>query len=111
MESSWVCCFWLCPFLVRIGSWTNPGQRGGQRRLSVQKARKNKSLRTQALSQRRGRDSNPRYGCPYTGFRDRPIQPLWHLSGSPSLFYARLGRLTTRPSVVATDMQPPAPDG
>src|SRR5688572_5819132 len=29
---------------------------------------------------RRERDSNPRYGCPYSGFRDRPIQPLSHLS-------------------------------
>ena len=29
---------------------------------------------------RRGRDSNPRYGCPYNGFRDRPDRPLWHLS-------------------------------
>src|SRR5690606_10592034 len=31
---------------------------------------------------RRERDSNPRYSCPYNGFRDRPIRPLWHLSGS-----------------------------
>ena len=31
---------------------------------------------------RRGRDSNPRYPCGYTGFRDRPIRPLWHLSCS-----------------------------
>ena len=30
--------------------------------------------------QRRGRDSNPRYGCPHNGFRDRPIQPLSHPS-------------------------------
>jgi hypothetical protein len=30
---------------------------------------------------RRGRDSNPRYPCGYNGFRDRPVQPLWHLSG------------------------------
>ena len=29
---------------------------------------------------RRGWDSNPRYACAYTGFRDRPVQPLWHLS-------------------------------
>ena len=29
---------------------------------------------------RRDRDSNPGYSCPYNGFRDRPIQPLWHLS-------------------------------
>ena len=28
----------------------------------------------------RGWDSNPRYSCPYSGFRDRPIRPLWHLS-------------------------------
>src|SRR5262249_12539618 len=37
--------------------------------------------RPKSLSgKRRGRDSNPRYGCPHTGFRDRPIRPLWHLS-------------------------------
>lgn len=30
---------------------------------------------------RRGWDSNPRYGCPYSGFRDRPNRPLWHPSG------------------------------
>jgi hypothetical protein len=29
---------------------------------------------------RRGRDSNPRYPRGYNGFRDRPIQPLWHPS-------------------------------
>ena len=32
------------------------------------------------LDLRRERDSNPRYSCPYNGFRDRPIRPLWHLS-------------------------------
>ena len=31
---------------------------------------------------RRGRDSNPRYGCPYAAFRVRCIQPLCHLSKS-----------------------------
>ena len=31
---------------------------------------------------RRGRDSNPRYGCPYAAFRVRCIQPLCHLSAS-----------------------------
>jgi len=31
-------------------------------------------------SWRRGWDSNPRYGCPHNGFRDRPNRPLWHLS-------------------------------
>ena len=36
-------------------------------------------------SQRRGRDSNPRYrGYPHNGFRDRPIQPLWHPSEGSS---------------------------
>ena len=32
--------------------------------------------------QRRGRDSNPRYSCPYTAFRVRPDRPLRHLSFS-----------------------------
>ena len=30
---------------------------------------------------RRGRDLNPRYGCPYAAFRVRCVQPLCHLSG------------------------------
>ena len=30
---------------------------------------------------RRGRDSNPRYSCPYAAFRVRCFQPLSHLSG------------------------------
>src|SRR5207249_4475475 len=29
---------------------------------------------------RTGWDSNPRYPCGHTGFRDRPFQPLTHLS-------------------------------
>ena len=29
--------------------------------------------------QREGRDSNPRWTEAHNGFRDRPIQPLWHL--------------------------------
>ena len=33
-----------------------------------------------AFTWRRGRDSNPRYGCPYAAFRVRCIQPLCHLS-------------------------------
>ena len=32
---------------------------------------------------RRGRDSNPRYGCPYAAFRVRCFQPLSHLSKPP----------------------------
>src|SRR5580658_4175686 len=44
-------------------------------------------------SWRRGRDSNPRYGFPYSSFQDWRLQPLGHLSlGTPcqiSLFYGR----------------------
>src|SRR5437867_3761706 len=29
---------------------------------------------------RRGWDSNPRWSYPHSGFRDRPVQPLQHLS-------------------------------
>ena len=47
-------------------------------------------LRGRSQTQRRGGDSNPRDPCGPTGFRDRPIRPLWHLSeGSHS------GRLET----------------
>ena len=35
---------------------------------------------------RRGRDSNPRYSCPYTAFRVRPVRPLRHLSYCNYLF-------------------------
>jgi hypothetical protein len=31
---------------------------------------------------RRERDSNPRYGFPYSGFQDRLFQPLTHPSGT-----------------------------
>lgn len=34
------------------------------------------------FSWRRGRDLNPRYGCPHTAFRERLLQPLGHLSRS-----------------------------
>ncbi len=42
-------------------------------------------VRSSVLSWRRGRDSNPRYGCPYAAFRVRCIQPLCHLSKPLSL--------------------------
>src|ERR1700684_2382640 len=44
---------------------------------------------------RRGRDSNPRYGCPYAAFRVRCIRPLCHLSG--------LRRLERRGAVFSGD--------
>src|ERR1700676_3664920 len=51
-------------------------------------------------SPRRGRDSNPRYGCPYNGFRDRPDRPLRHLSAKvpvagPRGTYISVRRLTS----------------
>ena len=39
---------------------------------------------------RRDRDSNPGCSCPHNGFRDRPIQPLWHLSVRVQISYNRL---------------------
>ena len=39
--------------------------------------------RSGTLWWRREWDSNPRYGYPYTGFRDRRFRPLSHLSGKP----------------------------
>src|SRR6202043_438077 len=44
---------------------------------------------------RRGRDSNPRYGCPYAAFRVRCIRPLCHLS--------ELRRLERRGAVFSGD--------
>src|SRR5213596_3581175 len=36
--------------------------------------------RSDQVNRRTGWDSNPRYPCGHTGFRDRPFQPLTHLS-------------------------------
>ena len=43
-----------------------------------------RSLTRRLLGWRRERDSNPRYPYGYSGFRDRPIQPLSHLSAEES---------------------------
>ncbi len=40
-------------------------------------------VRSSVLKWRTGRDSNPRYGCPYAAFRVRCLQPLDHLSVEP----------------------------
>ena len=37
-------------------------------------------VRSSVLKWRTGRDSNPRYSCPYAAFRVRCFQPLSHLS-------------------------------
>ncbi len=48
------------------------------------------SPRRQDGHQRTGWDSNPRYPCGYTGFRDRLLQPLGHLSRrTPKGFHAK----------------------
>jgi hypothetical protein len=47
-------------------------------------------------SWRRGRDSNPRYGCPYAAFRVRCIQPLCHLSNYLILIFFLLSHLAAR---------------
>ena len=49
-----------------------------------QLARNAKNPGETRVFERRGRDSNPRYPCGYTGFRDRHIRPLCHLSGFTS---------------------------
>jgi hypothetical protein len=46
--------------------------------------------------ERRGRDSNPRYGCPYAAFRVRCIQPLCHLSNYLILIAFLLSHLAAR---------------
>src|SRR6185437_17125512 len=47
--------------------------------------------------QRRGRDSNPRYGCPHNGFRDRHNRPLCHLSVGCRAEARAVGMLLGRP--------------
>lgn len=46
----------------------------------VMKRKKMCRQMTHLFSLRKERDSNPRYGYPYNGFRDRPDRPLRHLS-------------------------------
>lgn len=41
---------------------------------------------------RRERDSNPRYGYPHNGFRDRPVQPLRHLSAVLAMYGSQVAR-------------------
>ena len=40
------------------------------------------AFETTEWEKRRGWDSNPRWSYPHSGFRDRPVQPLQHLSES-----------------------------
>ena len=45
--------------------------------------RQTKGLVRQPCYKRRRRDSNPRYGHPYTGFQNQRLQPLGHSSSTP----------------------------
>src|SRR6266849_1447977 len=59
-----------------------PPQTGSSEELSERQKPMCQALVThRPTGKRRGRDSNPRWSKPHTGFRDRPIRPLWHLSG------------------------------
>ena len=62
-----------CGSRLRRASLHASGQRSARGVLRIR-------LNTAATAWRRGRDSNPRYGCPYAAFRVRCIQPLCHLS-------------------------------
>jgi hypothetical protein len=42
---------------------------------------------TESMQWRRERDSNPRYGFPYSGFQDRLFQPLTHPSATQAQSY------------------------
>ena len=48
--------------------------------LAKEPVRQSERARGRAWGWRRGRDSNPRYPCGYTGFRDQHNRPLCHLS-------------------------------
>src|SRR4051812_48987735 len=60
---------------------TTQGQHPPPTTILPRKPRLYHGLRGGALSQRRGGDSNSRDRCRPTGFRNRRIQPLCHLSG------------------------------
>ena len=73
----------LCSLIFRSGGLSPSMLRvlSTSRRESKSRCRRACSRPTRMKNWRRGWDSNPRYGYPYNGFRDRPIRPLWHLSG------------------------------
>ena len=52
---------------------------------------------TIATCWRRERDSNPRYGFPYSGFQDRLFQPLTHPSAACSHYCTRIPRENPHP--------------
>lgn len=50
-------------------------------------SRRDANLKKTPHVNRRRRDSNPRYGCPYNGFQDRRLQPLGHSSNTICFIY------------------------
>src|SRR4051812_5721544 len=84
---------WLCGKTLTMGAL---GELGGSARVALNRCRlewepRNRGLlaRMHAMEEngsvkgrwRRERDSNPRYGFPYTRFPSVRLQPLGHLSG------------------------------
>ena len=67
----------------------------GRGRATVSRGASARSGLAEEADWRRGRDSNPRYGCPYAAFRVRCIRPLCHLS--------ELRRLERRGAVFSGD--------
>ena len=59
---------------------------------------------------RRGRDSNPRYGCPYAAFRVRCFQPLSHLSVQADQLLKLAKDSKPRPGVVHYEHQHLSPE-
>jgi hypothetical protein len=67
-------------------AWLRTATKNLHQTFTTGRTRKRKCLQMQAFRDRpkfdrRGGDSNPRDPCGPTGFRNRPVQPLRHLSG------------------------------
>src|SRR2546426_748934 len=62
------------------GGWTKKRRMRQKREMACPATVSTAATRSLADAQGTGWDSNPRYPCGYTGFRDRPFQPLTHLS-------------------------------
>ncbi len=72
------------------------GRRGLIRLISFRLICSNPSISSKRELQRRERDSNPRNPYEFNGFRDRPIQPLSHLSNKPEAERIRTSDLQIR---------------
>ncbi len=79
---------------------------------SIPMARPFHALRASIQKERRGGDSNPRYDCSHTGFRNQPDQPLRHLSKAtgPRPPPATVSHSTRRASGVNSDSAADGPE-